>query len=1057
MKKSIYAVILAIVTMFGTVGFAQDNLSVFEHYTNVLKEEGKTPGEKYITRSEFIAVLMKQLNYTRDVYICSFDDVSDSDWEYVYIANAEHKKIAMGTDNAKFSPHALLSVQEAITFVSRAYTINPYFGENEKSTLINFGGNSYSENYIKYALVEGLYPKKNNIPVEATGYITAEQALMLICDYAEKDGFSNDYIKFLSGYPKITKTGNSSSIGILIKTNKPCKIYSKVVLSDKVSGAYSPERAEVDDFLTAVSLPNKEIRVTIPAKQLESYNIFLTAVDENGAMSSVYSFKNISPLPFTIGDGSKANPYRIYTKYQLNHIRNYPDKSFLLCTDIEYNDMWEPIGISMEQNEMFTGIFDGGGHSITGLRIDNDNYAGMFAVLYGGTIRNVNISADVRGKSYVGVIAGLSQGGIIEACHVSGFCDAEENLAGGIVGKNNGSIKNCVSALYTITSTAYSGGIVGSNVGTISDCISAVTSIYADMYSSSIAGINTNGIISNCVAASVEVRDSLTENSGRISTNREKGRCKNNYVYEGMISGENIYVDKDGQDGKEVSWEEITSRGFYEDVLGWSFAGRWAFKGNFLLPCLKYVKEPVLQPGITMYAPLGISNEKELISIKNNLNGHYYLKNNITLTKGKSWTPIGLAKDNDDYEKGFRGTLDGRGYQIVNLQMKYDEGIMQYGLFGVLYGGTVRNLTLSNINIEGHSYVGAICGVNYGTISACNTSGQIKAVRYDRETLAGGICAINYTNIYSAKSNVDIVIDAASATGGGIAAQNEGFIHGCSYNANMSAISRGKSDNAILGGICGINYSGMIYNCSAGKNIMSKTHTTYCGGIVGVLNGGEIYKCSSYGNISASLMGVLPSYAYTGGICGMISGGIVMNSFSQCNQMVSADKIYSGGIAGYSENSSIQNVYSINKINQKGKEKNSQIFAGGISAYNKDGNISGAVAINPYIITNGIVGKICAFTSGGYIDNNYYSDSIYTNGKDENETEFGTLVPLKTIARKEFFTTPVENGGLLGWMGNDKIESVWVNSQRISYPFPVLFGVENQSMFVLPDELKRYK
>ena len=173
LKKSIYAVILAIVTMFGTVGFAQDNLSVFEHYTNVLKEEGKTPGEKYITRSEFIAVLMKQLNYTRDVYICSFDDVSDSDWEYVYIANAEHKKIAMGTDNAKFSPHALLSVQEAITFVSRAYTINPYFGENEKSTLINFGGNSYSENYIKYALVEGLYPKKNASKAQsATGTIS---------------------------------------------------------------------------------------------------------------------------------------------------------------------------------------------------------------------------------------------------------------------------------------------------------------------------------------------------------------------------------------------------------------------------------------------------------------------------------------------------------------------------------------------------------------------------------------------------------------------------------------------------------------------------------------------------------------------------------------------------------------------------------------------------------------------------------------------------------------------------------------------------------------------
>ena len=1059
MKRFVFIILFTITVLCAVFVYAESNGSVDDYYAEVLNEENKTIGDEYITRNEFVSILMKSMGYTKDLYICSFYDIYDADWDYIYIANAEHRGIALGNSEGGFAPYNLLTVQDAVTFVSRAFKVKPYFGDNDERNIMSPISPAYAQDYIKYAISVGAYPQNNNKPTAPDELITTKQALKLIADYKDRGHFSQEYISFLSGYPKITETGNSTSIGILIKTNKPCRIYSKVMDSDKTSSAYIPERDKVSDFMTSVSAKDTEIRITIPAEQQKSYNIFLTAVDEGGAISQVYSLKNVTPLPFTIGDGSEASPYRIYTTYQLDHIRNYTDKCFLLCNDIEYNGIWEPIGASLEQDEMFSGIFDGGGHSITGLKINTDDYAGMFAVLYGGTVKNLNVYADVKGTAYVGVIAGESQGGRIENCHTAGFSQASQNLAGGIVGRNNGDIKNCVSALYTVTSTAYSGGIAGSNTGNITDCISAVTSVFADMYSSSIAGINTGGLISSCIGASIEVNDSLTQNSGRISTNRDFGICENNYAYEGMLSGDNIYRDKNGQDGEEISWDKITSHQFYEKELKWDFKNQWGFSDSFLLPCLKDINEPLLQPGITVYAPLGISNEAELANIKNNLNAHYYLKNDITLNPDSSWTPIGLSQSDSDYENGFRGTLDGRGHTIYNLRVNYDEDIPQYGLFGTLYGASVRNLSLTNVNIEGHSYVGAIAGINYGTITSCNVSGSVRAYQYDRETLAGGICAMNYTNIYSSKSSANIVINAVSATAGGITAQNEGFIHGCSYDAKLTAESRKKNSNAILGGICGINYSGMIYNSFAERSISSEANTSYCGGIVGMINGGEVYKCSSYGIISVLPKDSTPSYAYTGGICGMISGGLVMNSFTQCNVSVQADISYAGGISGLSENSSIQNVYTINYINQRGNLKmdRMQIFAGGISGYNSDGNISGAVAINPYIITNGTAGEICALTTGGYVDNNYYADSFKINSNKTNNTETGLMIALKKLKGLDFFVTPVEKGGLLGWLGANEGESVWIASSRFTYPFPTLSGVDNQTVFSIPAEIKNAK
>ena len=1038
---------------FCLVANAQNDKTVAELFEEVTIEKGDTGTQKdYITRSEFVAVLMKNMGYTRDLYVCSFYDIYDAGWEYVYIANAEQREIAVGSTDGAFFPKEPLSVQDALTFISRAYRVSPVFSDSDDDEVISKCGN-YSKAYAKYAIVNGFYPKNSSgeylMPQDT---LSVEAALRLIENYEKNQNFNKEYIDFASGYPKLLPSGKNASIPVALKVNKQCTIYYKLLESDKTNSAYIPQRGQINNFLTSISAVNTEINVNIPVREQKSYNIYLVAVDTDGAISKVYTLMNSSPLPYFQGSGTKTDPYKIYSPYQLEQVRNYPDKCFVLCNDINYDGEWEPIGGGGEQKDMFSGVFDGAGHKITGLEISGSDYVGLFAHIYGGTVKNLNVFADITGENYVGVIAGELIGGTIENCHTSGLCLAEENIAGGIAGKNEGIIKRCVSAVYAVTSFAYSGGICGSNSGEIIECIAAVSSVYADMYASAIAGINVSGEIRECVGVCGEATDTLTRYSGRITTNREEGICRNNYVYDRMLSGEIVYREKNGQDGEEASWEELTQKDFYEGKLSYSFNSVWTFGDKFLLPYVGGVAEPVIQPGITIYLPLGISNEAELVNIKNNLNGHYYLENDITVCKDSDWIPIGMSAGDGNYVDGFRGSFDGRGHIIKNLKIGHNEEISQYGLFGTLYGGEVRNLNLVDAEIEGHSYVGTIAAINYGTISNCNVDAKTSAYQLERETLSGGICAMNYGTINSTISAAEVFINATSATAGGICGQNEGYIYGCSYHSDITSSTKKKRSNAFLGGISGINYSGMIYNCYAGGHIISNAFADYVGGICGMSDGGELYMCSSSGDITVMPNVYEQSVSYIGGAVGLISNGLVMNSFSQTNLSSDTDAGYMGGISGYTEGASIQNVYSINTLRQGSQTKGTASdmnYAAGICGYNDSGNISGTVAINPYVMTNGYCSEICAYSVSGFIDNNYYAEQMYKKGMTANESLNGIKKPIKELCNVDFFIKSVDKGGKLGWLSGAGEENVWKKSEKRSYPFPVLNGVDNQNTFYM--------
>ncbi|MBO7738047.1 MAG: hypothetical protein J6S77_04995 [Clostridia bacterium] len=117
----------------------------------------------------------------------------------------------------------------------------------------------------------------------------------------------------------------------------------------------------------------------------------------------------------------------------------------------------------------------------------------------------------------------------------------------------------------------------------------------------------------------------------------------------------------------------------------------------------------------TEFDPYLISSENDLAFVAKQVNeavASYegeYLKLTVDLDLGnKLWTPIGVAKNY------FRGTFDGDGHTISNLNVKIDpadSAATNAGLFGRICDGGVKNLTIDGAKVYSSKYAGIVCGV----------------------------------------------------------------------------------------------------------------------------------------------------------------------------------------------------------------------------------------------------------------------------------------------------------------------------------------------------------
>lgn len=192
---------------------------------------------------------------------------------------------------------------------------------------------------------------------------------------------------------------------------------------------------------------------------------------------------------------------------------------------------------------------------------------------------------------------------------------------------------------------------------------------------------------------------------------------------------------------------------------------------------------------------------------------------------GKPWEPIGRG-----YAFLFAGELDGQGHSISNLCINKKDSDIYVGLFSVLNGAVIRNLTIASGSI---------------TSTECTAVGAIAGMVRDNGRI---INCVNKADVVANHTEVGGIVGTASDGNSYVSSR----IIGCT---NYGTIT---SEDQYVGGICGNLRNSYIWGC---RNMGKITGSNMVGGIAGILNASQINDCYNMGEVTADKQ-------YAGGIFG---------------------------------------------------------------------------------------------------------------------------------------------------------------------------------------------
>ena len=270
----------------------------------------------------------------------------------------------------------------------------------------------------------------------------------------------------------------------------------------------------------------------------------------------------------------------------------------------------------------------------------------------------------------------------------------------------------------------------------------------------------------------------------------------------------------------------------------------------------------------------------------------------------------------------FNGTYNGLGYIIGNLTV--NSGGDYAGLFGYLGNtGSIENLQLIAITVNGNDRVGSLVGSSSGTVNNCSVmAGNITGSNY-----VGGLVGFNGNLINNCFTELSTIGASAS---GALVGQNDGTINNSfshsvvngqdnagglvGYNNNAANINNCYSTGAVSGssnsgGLVGFNFFGGINNSF--WDIQNSNQGSSSGGGSGLTTlqmqeagtyllvgwkwaNSVIRNCYCRSNVS----NISSIYTSFGGFIGSNSGTLIKNCFSTGN--VYLDGFTDKGFAGQS-------------------------------------------------------------------------------------------------------------------------------------------------------------
>ncbi len=161
----------------------------------------------------------------------------------------------------------------------------------------------------------------------------------------------------------------------------------------------------------------------------------------------------------------------------INNEENYNYFSYVITDEItlhahEMTDNFIPMG---NASIVYSGYFDGGNYTISGLNISGENYVGLFGNISESLIENISVAdSKITGNNYVGGIIGKAVDTSLTNCEVENSSVRGNSFVGGIAGECSGDISYSTNELTSVKGLLAYGGIAGSNDGaTVTFCYSS--------------------------------------------------------------------------------------------------------------------------------------------------------------------------------------------------------------------------------------------------------------------------------------------------------------------------------------------------------------------------------------------------------------------------------------------------------------------------------------------------------------------------------------------------------------------------------------------------------
>ena len=299
-----------------------------------------------------------------------------------------------------------------------------------------------------------------------------------------------------------------------------------------------------------------------------------------------------------------------YTVYNANGLMNVAelvnggktDINITLDKNIDLTGkVWTPIGT--DYDNAYTGTFDGGGHTITGLTVTtNDEYVGLFGYLNrAGTVKNVVMegvqitSNQIYGGSIGGVVG--SSWGTIENCSVSGSVSGTVYVGGVVGAQIGGSITGCSSSA-TVKGMVDVGGVAGqtNSSATLTACyatgnVTLEIDPVKNIAGGSLVGMNAGSSLLACYATGNVT--STGSSTGKVQiggflgnnyTTVTAGYWKNNHEQGIGYNKEGIAPEVTKVDGSVVTWQKAV------DAMNTALqnaGSKWRYELNGALPTLR--------------------------------------------------------------------------------------------------------------------------------------------------------------------------------------------------------------------------------------------------------------------------------------------------------------------------------------------------------------------------------------------------------------------------------------------------------------------------------------